>query len=492
MKRNEGIKQGKIPRKALSLLVALLCVLAIIPVHTAHAADLSSASEWAHEGIAEAITTGLVPQHLQSLYTQPTTRAEFTTLAVAVYERVQGEITGRVTFADTDDVNVQKMAYLGVVTGVGENMFNPDGELTREQAAVMLSRLSDAIGQPFPTDSPPFADNDIASDWALSSIGRVYAAGLMSGTGNNMFSPQNPFTREQSIITFLRLYNMAIIDLMDTQQPLAYRLEAAIIELTEMYQDMEGVRRIWFTKMPPNETRLSISVTFSGPHFRRSDFPSLVVQFVDDVITVANRNNVFVSHISVGWTTLLRTDHIYNYVSTDRSENNDNLKTGTFTNRRDGAARQLVVENVAYDDLPMHLPTPSLPRTLQNSSPPFDVTIRSIEVTDVIVTEIGGRTARYTARTGSQWVILDVSVRNTGTNSAHFISSFYPKMLFDGNVRYNPIPLAGHPGDLRGSIAPLATRTGIIAFEIPNEVIRSGRPLIFRLAGGAEYSFTPR
>jgi hypothetical protein len=173
------------------------------------APNLNTASTWAHEGITNAIAAGLVPQHLQSNYTQPTTRAEFTALAVAVYERVRGEITGRTTFADTEDVNVQKMAYIGVVGGVGDNRFAPNETLTREQAAVMLSRLSDAIGQPFPTEASAFADNNNASSWALASIGRVQAAGLMSGTGNNMFSPQQSFAREQSIVTFLRLYNMA-------------------------------------------------------------------------------------------------------------------------------------------------------------------------------------------------------------------------------------------------------------------------------------------
>jgi len=165
-------------------------------------------SSWATEQVNTAITAGLVPQSLQSKYTQATTRAEFAALAVAVYESVKGEITGRVTFTDTNDVNVQKMAYLEVVGGVGGNRFDPNGTLTREQAAVMASRLSDAIGQPFPAQASTFADNGAASSWALEGIGRVQAAELMGGTGDNNFSPQAPYTREQSIITFLRFFEM--------------------------------------------------------------------------------------------------------------------------------------------------------------------------------------------------------------------------------------------------------------------------------------------
>jgi len=172
------------------------------------ASPLDSASSWAREHITTAIAAGLVPQNLQSNYTQATTRAEFAALAVAVYESVKGEITGRVTFTDTNDINVQKMAYLEVVGGVGDNRFDPNGTLTREQAAVMASRLSDAIGQPFPAQASTFADNSAASSWALESIGRVQAAELMGGTGDNNFSPQTPYTREQSIITFLRFFEM--------------------------------------------------------------------------------------------------------------------------------------------------------------------------------------------------------------------------------------------------------------------------------------------
>ena len=71
-------------------------------------------------------------------------------------------------------------------------------------AAVMLSLLSDTMGVPFPVQAPTFADNASMSDWAVEGVGRVQAAGIMSGVGNNQFAPQGEYTREQSIITALR------------------------------------------------------------------------------------------------------------------------------------------------------------------------------------------------------------------------------------------------------------------------------------------------
>jgi len=171
--------------------------------------DLSTASTWAHEGITSAVAAGLVPLSLQNYYTNNITRAEFTALAVLLYETVTGrEIAGRVTFSDTNDVNVQKAAYIGIVSGTGNNNFSPDLPFNREQAAVILSRLADVIGQPLPQAAAAFADNAQISPWASDSAGQVQAAEIMGGVGDNIFSPQAAFTREQSIVTILRLFEV--------------------------------------------------------------------------------------------------------------------------------------------------------------------------------------------------------------------------------------------------------------------------------------------
>lgn len=164
-------------------------------------------SRWAAEQVNAAISAGLVPQSLQAKYTQTTTRAEFCALAVALYENAKGEITARKAFADTKDVNVGKMAAIGVVNGIDAEgtTFSPDTQLTREQAATMLSRLADAMGGPLAKQAPAYADTGSFSPWASEAIGQAQAAGIMSGTGNNMFSPKAPYTREQSIVTILRL-----------------------------------------------------------------------------------------------------------------------------------------------------------------------------------------------------------------------------------------------------------------------------------------------
>ena len=163
-------------------------------------------SSWATEQVNLAIAEDLIPQNLQSNYNQAITRAEFCNLVVTVYEKLKGEISGDTAFTDTSDLNVRKLASIGIVSGVGENKFNPEGTLTREQAAVILSRLSDVIGEPFASYTPTFTDTGNIAAWAIDSVGRVQAAGIMNGIGNNTFSPKGMYTREQSILTILRTY----------------------------------------------------------------------------------------------------------------------------------------------------------------------------------------------------------------------------------------------------------------------------------------------
>jgi len=168
-------------------------------------------SLWAAELVHTATDAGLVPQVLRVKYTQAITRAEFCALAVALYEKnAGGEITGRAAFVDSADINVLKMGALGVVTGVGDGYFSPDARLTREQAAVMLANLAVVMGKPLAKNQATFVDSSWISTWAQESVGQVQAAGIMGGMGNNVFAPRGAYTREQSIVTMFRLFEITM------------------------------------------------------------------------------------------------------------------------------------------------------------------------------------------------------------------------------------------------------------------------------------------
>ena len=163
---------------------------------------------WGHN-IQTAIAAGLLPWSLQTDYRRPVTRLEFSTLAVILLETLQGyEISPhRVLFSDTSDLYALKAAEAGIIQGIGNNRFNPHAEMTREQAAVAISRLAEALGREWPEQETSFADQDSISDWAVRAVAQVNAAGIMGGVGNNMFAPLERITREQSIIALMRVYD---------------------------------------------------------------------------------------------------------------------------------------------------------------------------------------------------------------------------------------------------------------------------------------------
>jgi len=208
----------KMKKRMLGAVLSLMLVVLVFLSTLAAASD--TPSSWAAEAITRADSLGLIPSSLNGNYTQNITRAEFCALAVPVYEKLTGtEITQLRDFTDTTDINVRKIGGENIVSGTGNGAFNPDGEITRQEAAVILSNLMSAMAEPLPESEPTFADNAQIDTWAMDAVGRVQKAGIMSGTGNNYFNPKGDagrYTREQSIITIVKVW-----DIVETTRPSA-------------------------------------------------------------------------------------------------------------------------------------------------------------------------------------------------------------------------------------------------------------------------------
>lgn len=170
--------------------------------------NASKPSDWAAASVQEAIQLGVVPFELQTGYTQTATRQEICALVVRFYETVTGSpVQGRVSFSDTKDEDVEKVAYLGIVNGVGDGSFHPNDPLTREQAAVMLTRLAQSMSKHLPAAEANFTDRAEISPWALEATGAIQGCGVMNGVGGGRFAPSLSYSREQCITTLMRLYH---------------------------------------------------------------------------------------------------------------------------------------------------------------------------------------------------------------------------------------------------------------------------------------------
>ncbi|MBE6020978.1 MAG: S-layer homology domain-containing protein [Clostridiales bacterium] len=163
-------------------------------------------SSWAEAEVNKAISNDYVPEQLQKGYTEAISRAEFCALATQFCETYTGKkISERMEFTDTNDVNVQKMGAVGVVNGTGDGAFSPNKNLTRQEAATILARLADYMDIELENGTLAFADNGKISSWAKDSVARISASGIMNGVGNNTFDPLSSYTREQAILTIIRL-----------------------------------------------------------------------------------------------------------------------------------------------------------------------------------------------------------------------------------------------------------------------------------------------
>jgi hypothetical protein len=145
---------------------------------------------------------------LQSNYTRDITRAEFCALAVALYEtHMDTAIAVRSTFSDTDDINVEKLAGLGIVGGTGNNNFNPGGTFSREDAAAIFVGLLRAMGIELPIVPTTFTDADLMSPWTVVQVGQAQAAGLIGGHGDGSYDPRGILSREMGILFVLSLWD---------------------------------------------------------------------------------------------------------------------------------------------------------------------------------------------------------------------------------------------------------------------------------------------
>lgn len=174
----------------------------------------SDASTWATEELEKAERMGLIPDSLYGQdMTKPITRAEFAAVAVKVYENLSGDVAKPVLnnpFTDTKDPEVLKAYNVNLVAGVSADRFEPNALLNREQAATILTRTfkkSTIDGWTLATDDQfklnytmpaKFADDDKISSWAKDSVYFMAANGIITGTGNNKFSPRATTSEEEA------------------------------------------------------------------------------------------------------------------------------------------------------------------------------------------------------------------------------------------------------------------------------------------------------
>lgn len=184
--------------------------------------DMPVPADWSHEGLDYCIYRGYIAGTSASTVAPNgvCTRAQL----VSILYRIQGEPTTvagyelaklRAPFDDvprgqwyTDAIWWAKLT--GVVSGTSATTFDPSGEITREQLAVILYNYTKqfASGSLTATGSlAGFPDAGSVSSWARTEMAWAVGNGLISGTGSGgvaYLSPKGSATRAQVAAILMR------------------------------------------------------------------------------------------------------------------------------------------------------------------------------------------------------------------------------------------------------------------------------------------------
>lgn len=163
---------------------------------------------WAYKAIIELSEKGVVNGYEDGSFrpSKGVTRAEFVKMLVK-----EGglEKKGEVEFKD---VSKEHWAYEsiaiavsnGICKGVSEEEFAPNKEVTREEAAVMLSNYKGGTDKAYDKIGT-YKDGDKVSSWAKDGMEYMVEQGYMKGYEDGELKPSNGVTRAETVTLLERL-----------------------------------------------------------------------------------------------------------------------------------------------------------------------------------------------------------------------------------------------------------------------------------------------
>lgn len=177
--------------------------------------DWTTVSDWAWEYVDKYLNLNLMPATMGGItdYTVDITRIQLCDMIERLIEKKRYDNSGYDidVFEDCDRSSANILNYLGIIKGTSETTFEPDRILTREEAAVIFTRLCEYTNA-YVYDQPyqiyRYKDESEFAGWSKDAIYAMYEAKIMGGTGDNNFSPKGTYTIEQAIKTIYELYDM--------------------------------------------------------------------------------------------------------------------------------------------------------------------------------------------------------------------------------------------------------------------------------------------
>ncbi len=94
----------------------------------------------------------------------------------------------------------------GILNGVGDNLYNPEAEITRQDMMTIISRGMKLTGE---ADLNAFSDNGLVADYALAHVKAMISSGLVKGNADGTLNPTGNTTRAEAAVIMDRILGWA-------------------------------------------------------------------------------------------------------------------------------------------------------------------------------------------------------------------------------------------------------------------------------------------
>lgn len=181
---------------------------ALVEKTAAEVSFTDASDHWAKEAIANAVATGIAAGYTDRSFKpdQYITRAEFTKLLVEGLDLASS--SKALSFTDADSIPQWAQAYVQaavdaeVITGYQDGSFRGDGNITRAEMAVMITKALDLELEA--AEALSFSDADSIPGYAKERVATAVKHGLVQGLGNDRFGANEQATRAQAVTIILR------------------------------------------------------------------------------------------------------------------------------------------------------------------------------------------------------------------------------------------------------------------------------------------------
>ncbi|MCF7757817.1 S-layer homology domain-containing protein [Paenibacillus xylanexedens] len=103
---------------------------------------------------------------------------------------------------------IQKAQSAGIMNGISNNQFAPEGSITRAQMATIAYRWMQQQASDTTVNGTAVSFTDVSADlWAADAIAYVQSAGLMVGYNDGTFKPDSKLTRAEAVKVLNVLFN---------------------------------------------------------------------------------------------------------------------------------------------------------------------------------------------------------------------------------------------------------------------------------------------